>query len=107
MVGCEHHAERRQDCVEATVLEWQVLSVGEREGDIKAFGSSSLRAVGEEALDVVGRGDVGAAPGRRERRVAIAGGDVEDLLVPVDVARFCQVLTDDLQGRADHRVVPA
>jgi hypothetical protein len=61
----------------------------------------------EQRRDVVGRRHHAAAARRGERRVAVAGGDVEDALVEAEVERFGELLADDLQGRADDGIVAA
>jgi hypothetical protein len=42
---------------------------------------------------------------RRERRVAVAGRNVEDTLIAAQIDGFAEHLADDLQCRADDRVV--
>jgi hypothetical protein len=107
VVWSEHHAEGRQDGVELAVVEGQLLDVGDGERDGHALGPRSVGATVEKARDVVGRRNTGAAPSSGEGGVAVAGRDVEDLLVPVDVARFGKLLTDELEGGADDGVVAA
>ena len=69
--------------------------------------SASARSASalEQCADIVGRDDVGEAAGGGERRVAVAGGDVEHALVAAQVDRLAQRLADDLQGGADDGVV--
>ena len=49
--------------------------------------------------------DVAPAPGRGEGGVAVAGGDVEDLLSGAKVEGFAKLLADDLQRGAHNRIV--
>ena len=107
VVGREHRAEGREHDVEAPVGERQVLDVGDLERHRQSFGLGPRRALVEQGGHVVGRGDVGEAPRRRERGVAVAGGDVEDALAAAHVDGLGQRLADDLQGGADDGVVAA
>ena len=59
----------------------------------------------EQRGDVVGGRHVAPAPRRGERRVAVAGGDVEHARARAQVERLAQALADDLQRRADDGVV--
>ena len=64
---------------------------------------ASLAAL-EQRGHVVGRGHLAAAAGSRERRVAVAGGDIEHALARAHVERFAELFADDLQRGADDRV---
>ena len=61
----------------------------------------------EQARHVVGRRHHAAAARGGERRVAVAGGNVEHALVEAQVERLGELLADDLQGGADDGVVAA
>jgi hypothetical protein len=94
MVGGEHHAEGRDDRVEAGIVERQRLGIGLLEADLQALGGGTLGAALEQRADVVGRRHPAATSRRGERRVAVAGGDVEDALVGAQVAGFGDDLAD-------------
>ena len=89
------------------VGEGQVLGVGETEVDFQTLGPGALGAPLQKGGNIVGRGHAGAAAGGGQGGVAVAGGHVEHLLVPADVAGFGQLFADQLQGGADHGVVAA
>ncbi len=59
----------------------------------------------EQRADIVRRHDLGIAPRRGERRIAIACGDVEDALVAAQVDGLAQVFADDLKRDADGAIV--
>ena len=59
----------------------------------------------EERADIIGSSDHGPAAGGRERRVAVAGGDVEHAFAGADLDGLAQRFADDLQRGADHGVV--
>ena len=59
----------------------------------------------EQRGDVIGGRDLGEAARGRQRGVAVAGGDVENALVAAEIDRFAKRFTDDLQRRADYRIV--
>ena len=105
LVRREHDAEGREHHIEARIREGQRFGVGLLEGDRQAFGLGALAAALEKRADIVGRHDVGEAAGGGERRIAVAGGDVEDVLVAAEIDGLAQRLADDLQGRADDGVV--
>ena len=101
----EHHADGRQHDVEAGVLERQVLGVGHLGGEREPVGVRPSTGPLEQGLDVVGGGDVAAPASGGERRVAVAGGDVEHGLPGRHVDGLAEPLADDLQRRADDGVV--
>ena len=107
VVGREHHAEGRQHGVEAGIVERQRLGVGDLEAHGQAFGVRALAALLEQRRHVVGGGHVGKAARRGQRRVAVAGGDVEHALAGADVGGLGERLADDLQRRADDGEVAA
>jgi hypothetical protein len=78
VVRREHHAERRQHDVERAVGEGKRFDVGflERHRQPVRFGAAPPLL--EQPGDVVRGRYVGPAPGGRERRVAVAGGHVQD-----------------------------
>jgi len=75
--------------------------------DVEMFGACTLGSAVEQRRHIVGRRDATAAARGRERRVAVAGRNVEHALVPAQVARFGERFADDLQRRADDGVVAA
>ena len=91
--------------VERAVLVREVLGVGHLGGDVQAVGLGAPLRQAEQRVDVVGARHVGTAAGGGERRVAVAGRDVEHLGAGGDVDRFAERLADDLQRGADHGVV--
>ena len=74
---------------------------------VEPLGARALGAALEQRRHVVGRRHLAAAARRGERRVAVAGGDVEHALVAAQVAGFGERLADDLQRGADDGVVAA
>ena len=105
LIRREHDAEGRQNDVEAGVREGQRFGVGLPERDRQAVGLGTLPAALEQRADIVGRHDVAESAGGGERRIAVAGGDVEDALVAAQVDGLAQRFADDLQRGADHRIV--
>ena len=105
LVGREHHPEGRGDRVEGAVGEGQRLGVRHLEDGGQALGLGPGAAAVEQRVDVVGRDDVGAAPGERQGRVAVAGGDVERGRAGRKVERLGEGLADDLQRDADPGIV--
>jgi hypothetical protein len=105
LVRREHHAERRQHDVEAGVRERQRFGIGFAENNRQAVGHGALAAAFEQRADIVRRHHLGEAARRRERRIAVAGGDIEDALIAAQVDRFAEHLADDLQGDADDGVI--
>ena len=87
--------------VEGAVVEGQRLDVGLAERDRQPLGGGAATAVLEQRRHVVGRRHVAPAAGRRQRAVAVAGGDVQHLRPRPQVDRLAQRLADDLQRRAD------
>ena len=86
--------------------ERQRLGVGLREVDRSAARPRRARAAAlEQRRHVVGRGHLAPAARGGERRVAVAGGDVEHLAAGAQIERLAELLADDLQGRADDGVV--
>ena len=105
LVGREHDAEGRDDRVKAAVGKRQRLGVGFAELDVQPFGRGAFAAAFEQRRHVIGRGHLAPAARRRQRRVAVAGRDIEHLAAGAQVERLAQLLADDLQRRADHRIV--
>ncbi len=85
--------------------EGQRLGIGFLELDRKPVGLGTFAPAVEQRADIVRRYDVGEAAGRGERRIAVAGGDIEDALVAAQIDGLAQHLADDLQRGADHGVV--
>ena len=105
LVGREHDAEGRKHDIEAGVGEGKRLRVGFLEGDRQAVGFGTFAPAVEQRADIVRRHDVGEAAGGGERRIAVAGGDVEDALVAAEIDGLAERLADDLQRGADDGVV--
>lgn len=105
LVGTEHSAEGGRDRIEGPVGEGKFLSVGFPESDRKAFDLGPLASPLQEALDIV-RGDhVAPAAGGGERKIAVAGSDIEHLLAGAQVERFGELFADNLERGADDGVV--
>jgi hypothetical protein len=105
LIRREHDAEGRKHDIEAGIREGKRFRVGCLERDWQAVGFGTLAAALEQRADIVRRHHVGEAAGRRERRIAVAGGDIEDALVAAEIDRLAQHLADDLQRGADPGVV--
>ena len=90
MIRRKHRAERRQHYIEAAVRKRQFLDVGLLESDDEALGARALTALVEQRRHIVGRGDAGEAARSGERRVAVAGCDVEHSFVGTHVDGFGQ-----------------
>jgi hypothetical protein len=106
LVGGEHRAEDRHHHVELPVREGQVGGVGLDELDLETIGGGSLAAALEQRRDEVGADHAAPrAPGRGDRAVAAAAGDVEHLLVGHEVERFGQLLGHVHHQVGDHREV--
>ncbi|MGX1105639.1 hypothetical protein AB7M47_004022 [Bradyrhizobium elkanii] len=105
LIGGEHDTEGRQHDVEADVGKRQLLRVCFLERDGQTLRGRPLAAALEQRRDVVGRDHVGKAPCRGQRRIAVAGGDVEHHLIAAQVDRLAEHLADDLERGADDRVV--
>ena len=91
--------------IETAVGKRQRLGIGFLEFDGQPFSGGALPGAIEQRADVVGRGDIGPVPGRRQRSVAIARGDIEHALAGPHVDGFAQALADELQRGADDAVV--
>ena len=87
------------------IRERKSFGVGFLEGDRQAIGFGALATTLKKRADVVRRHNVGKAAGRRERCIAVAGGDIEDALVAAEIDGLAERLADDLQRGADHGVV--
>ncbi len=105
LIGREHHPEGRDDDVEAAVVERQGLGVGLLEGNGKPLGLRPFAGPLQQRRHIVGRDDVAPAPRGGQRNVAVPGRDVEHALPGPQVEGFAQLLADDLEGGAHHRVV--
>ncbi len=101
LIGREHDAEGGKHDVEARRHEGEILRIRFLEGDGEAVGLGALAAALQKRPDIVGRHDLGEAAGGGERRIAVAGGDIEDALIAAEIDRLAQRLADDLQGGAD------
>ena len=105
LIRREHDAEGRKHDVEAGIGEGKRFRIGLLERDRQAVGLGALAPALEKRADIVGRHDVGEAAGRGERRIAVAGGDVEDALVAAQIDGLAERFADDLQRGADDGVV--
>ena len=105
LVGREHDAEGRDDRIEGVVGEGEGFRIGSAEIDLEPIGVGAFAAALEQRRYVVGRHYIAPAARRRERDIAIAGGDIEHHLARTEVERLAQRLADDLEGRADDCVV--
>ncbi len=105
LIGREHDAEGRKHDIEAGIREGKRFRVGFLERDRQALGFGAVAATIEKRADIVRRHDVGEAAGRGERRIAVAGGDVEDALVAAEIDGLAEHFADDLQRGADDGVV--
>ena len=105
VVGGEHRAKGRERHVERGGCKGQVLGIGDADGHREALGGGAGAGTFEQGRDVVGGGDLGETPRRRERRVAVAGGDVEYPLPGAEVDRLAERFSDDLQRGAHDGIV--
>ena len=105
LVRREHAAEGRHHDIEASILERKILDVCLLERDVHALSLGPCAAFCEKALDIVGRCDVREPASRGQRRVAVAGGNVQNLVPGIDIRGFGKLLADDVQRRPDHGVV--
>jgi len=81
------------------------LGIGLLELDSQPIGRGAQFSAFEQARNVIGGHHIAPATCRGERGVAVSGGHVEHLLSGANVERLTEVLADDLQGGAHHRVV--
>ena len=105
LVGREHHAEGRDDHVEAAVGKRQRLRIGLAKLQVEPLGSRALAGALEQRRHVVGGDHLAAAAGGRKGHVAVAGGHVEHFLTRAHVERLAQLFADDLQGGADKGII--
>ena len=105
LVGREHHAEGRDDHIEAGVRERERLGVRLAEIDGQTLGCGTLASALEQRRHIIGRGHFAPAARSGKRHIPVPRRDVEHLAAGAKVERLAQLLADDLQGRADHRVV--
>jgi hypothetical protein len=105
LVGGEHHAEGRQRHIEAVVGKRQRFGVGGLERHGQTLRGCAFLAALQQFADIIGRGHLREVARCRQRRVAVAGSDVEHALAGAQIDRLAEALADDLQGGADHGVV--
>ena len=106
LVGREHHAEGRDAPTSKLASgNGSASASASRNSTFSRFGRGALAAAFEQRRHVIGRGHVAPAARRRERRVAVAGRDIEHLAAGAQVERFAQLLADDLQRGADDGIV--
>jgi hypothetical protein len=107
LIRGKHHAEGRQHRVVTLVGERQRFGIGDLKNHVQMLGPRPILSPFEQRRDIVGRGHLAATPRRRQGGVAVAGGDIQHLLIAAQVAGLGEVFADDLQGGADHRVIAA
>jgi hypothetical protein len=100
-----HDAEGRDHDVETRLGKSQRLGVSLLERDRQAFRLGTQLAALEQARHIVRGDDFAPAPRGGQSDIAVAGGDVENLLSSADVERFAEPFADNLQRGADHRIV--
>ena len=105
VVRREHHAKSREHGIEAAIGIGQGLDIGDGELDRQMLGLGAGAALVEQFADIVGRGHIGEAAGCREGRIAIACRNVEHFRTGLQVDALAELLADDLQRGADHRIV--
>src|SRR5215831_2477148 len=92
VVGREHHAERRKNDVEARLRIRKRFGIGDLELDVETLGAGAVGAALEKTGHVIGRRHAGSAACSGERRIAVAGGDIEYVFVPAHVTGFGELL---------------
>ncbi len=107
MVGREHHADRRHHDLERRVVERERLGVGLDPVQIHAGRVGAAPTGLEQIRYEVAGDDVGAALGSGDRRVAGAGGDVEDARAGGDLSRVDEFGAEREQEGLDHRGIVA
>jgi hypothetical protein len=101
VVRSEHRSEYRDDRVERRVGKRQRLGVTFEQLDVEPFDGGALAAALEERGDVVDPDRGGAEPGRGDRGIAAAGGDVQHTRAGVQVGCVDEVLGDEHDPRGD------
>ena len=107
VIGGEHGAEDRRDGIERAVGERQRLGVAFQELDREAFGLGAAAAALEESGDVVDADRSAAVARGCDRRIAAAGGDVEDAPAGVQVGGVAEVLGHEHDPGGDDGEVAA
>src|SRR4029078_5352813 len=97
LIGREHDTEGGKQKISALIREGKSFSVGLLEGDWQAVGFGPLASALEQRADIVRRHDISETAGRRARGVAVAGSDIEDVLVAAEIDSLAQTLAHDLQ----------
>ena len=105
LIGSEHHAEGRNDGVEAGVGKRQRLRIGLAKFDVEPVRPGAFPRTLKQRRDIVGRNHLAPAARGCQGDIAVAGGDVEHLLPGAEVEGLAQFLADDLQGGADDGIV--
>src|SRR5689334_17783565 len=105
LIRREHHAKGRDDGIKAGVLEWELFGVSFPELNWKAFCIAARTSSLEQCRHIIRGSNLAPAPGRGERDVTIAGGDVEYLLSSPQIHRLAQALADNLKRRTYDGVV--
>ncbi len=91
----EHGSEDRRDGIERGVREGQLLGVALEQLHGEVLGRRALAAPLEQGRNVVDADGRAAEPGRRDRGVAAARGDVEHAPAGVQVCGVAQLLGDE------------
>jgi len=105
LIWREHDAESGNHHVEARVDERQRFGIGLAKLDREPLSRRPLATPFKQSGHIVRRDDLAPAARRRQRDIAVAGCDVEDLLSGAQIERLAQRLTHDLQRRANDGVV--
>ncbi|MNU84235.1 hypothetical protein D3C71_739480 [compost metagenome] len=105
LVRGEHYAESRKHGVETGIVKRQRFGIGHLKRHVEALSPRSVFAAFEQCGHIVGRRNQATPARSGQCGIAVAGGDVEHLLIAQQVAGFGQLLADNLQGRADHGIV--
>jgi len=59
----------------------------------------------QQPTDIIGRSHLGETARRRQRGVAIPGGDIEHTFAGAQIDGLANAFTDDLQGGADDGII--
>jgi hypothetical protein len=105
LVGREHHPKGRDHDVEASVGKRQRFRISLLELDRKPVGRRARAAALQQRRYVIRRDHIAPAPRGREADIAVAGGDVENLLPGAKIECLAELFADDLQGRADDGII--
>jgi hypothetical protein len=105
LIGREHHPERGHDDVETATGEWQRLGIGLKKADVEPICLGAFAGAIEQCRHVIGGDHVAPTARRGERGVAVAGRDVEHIVMRANIERLAKLLADDLKSGADDGIV--